>query len=156
MRVRVIGVGTRAGDDAAGLAVAERLAQRALPEDVVVTTCERPLPDLLELFGALAPDEAAIVVDAFRSSGRPGSVRRLDADDVASGAGLSSHACGVGKVLGLADALGRRPRHLDIVGIAAAPGRPVPGATPSPAVAAALDEACRLVIELALRRRAED
>ncbi len=143
MRIRVIGVGTPFGDDAAGLAVAERLARGALPEDVEVMRCERPAAELLDhLTGA----PAVVLVDALRGALAPGSVHRVPARELAGGAALSSHGLGVAETLALAEALGRAPLRCCVVGIAAGedPGA-APGAGLSPAVRAGVEAAVREV-----------
>lgn len=114
MRVRVIGIGTRRGDDAAGLAVIESLAARDLPPGTRVATCERPLPDLLDL---LADADAAVLVDAARGSGAAGSARRVGRAELARWAATSSHGFGVAQVLALAEALGRAPGRLELVAV---------------------------------------
>ncbi len=115
MRIRVIGVGTPHGDDAAGLRVAERLARAGLPEGVRVITCERGA-DLLELLGRSG---AVVIIDAMRSGSAPGTVRRISAEALAARAGLSTHALGVSEALALAHALGRAPERIELVGIEA-------------------------------------
>ena len=114
MRVRVIGIGTRQGDDAAGLAVAESLAARELPAGTRIATCERPLPDLLEL---LADADAAVLVDAARGSGAVGTARRVERAELTRWAATSSHGFGVAEVLELADALGRAPGRIELVAV---------------------------------------
>jgi hydrogenase maturation protease len=144
VRVLVIGVGTPRGDDAAGLTVAEVLAAGALPAGIEVRRCERPLPDLLD---ALAEAEAAVVVDALRPAGTPGRVRRLEREEIAARGAHSSHALGVLPVLELAEALGRAPRSVALLGIEAA--STTPAETLSPAVRAAVPEAAALALALA-------
>jgi hydrogenase maturation protease len=113
--VCVIGVGTPNGDDAAGLRVAESLAKAGLPEGVRVMTCERGA-DLLE---ALGKARVAVIVDALRSGSAPGTVRRISAEALGPGSGLSTHALGVSEALSLAQALGRAPERIEVVGIEA-------------------------------------
>lgn len=137
MRVSVIGVGTRQGDDAAGLEVAESLARRALPPGTRVATCERPLPDLLDL---LAEADAAVLVDAARGS--PDAVRRVERAELLRSPATSSHGFGVAEVIALAEALGRAPRRLELVAVA--------GATAIEAGAALVED---LVRGLAAERR---
>lgn len=146
MRIRVIGIGSGNGDDSAGLRVTEALVRTgALPPDVAVATCERPL-DLVDL---LAETDAVLLVDATRSGRRPGTLHRPDPAALRDGTRFSSHALGVGEALRLAEALGRRPVRLELVGIEAGP---IEGTQLSPAVRSALEPACeqvrRLVVEL--------
>jgi hydrogenase maturation protease len=114
VRIRVIGVGTRAGDDAAGLAVAERLQDRGLLQ-ARIARCERPV-ELIEL---VAGADAAVVADAVRSGAAPGTLHHLHSSQLLRGAGVSSHALGVADALALLSALGRLPLRLHIVGIEA-------------------------------------
>jgi len=116
VRIRVIGVGTRRGDDAAGLLVAEALAAGALPPGVIVRTCERPGADLL---GEMKGADAVVIVDATRSGRAPGTVFRVAPEEMVQGRSLSSHALGVREALALAEALGRRPARVALVGIEA-------------------------------------
>ena len=114
MRIRVIGIGTRRGDDAAGIAVAEILAGQALPAGVTVRICERPGAELIdEMDGA----DAVVLVDGTRSDHPAGTVRRIRPGEIAAGPVLSTHAMGVREALGLASALGREPARVEIVGI---------------------------------------
>jgi hydrogenase maturation protease len=116
VRIRVIGVGTWRGDDAAGLAAARCLGEGALPAEVEVLTCERPAAELVE---ALAGAERAVVLDATRSGREPGSVQRVEREELRRRALFSSHALGVAEALALAEALGRQPRELVVIGIEA-------------------------------------
>jgi hydrogenase maturation protease len=116
VRIRVIGVGTAHGDDAAGLAAAAGLASGPLPEGVEVVTCERPGPDLP---GLLADADAVVVIDALAPSGAPGRVRPLAPDELARTARLSSHSLGVPEALALAQALGRCCARVEVLGIEA-------------------------------------
>jgi len=145
--IRVIGLGTRQGDDAAGLAAVERLAAAGLPGGVEACGCERPGLDLLDL---LAEVDGAVIVDAMRSGGAPGSVRTVGADELCEAARLSTHALGVGAALALARALGRAPHRLELVGIEAGPEG---GTGLSAPVARAIDAAVALVRERALAMR---
>ena len=146
VRVHVIGIGTARADDAAGLAVAELLASRPLPDGVVVMRCARPLPDLLD---ALDGADAAVLVDAARTGGAPGAIRRLAPDDLARLRSPSSHGLGVAQALALANALGRAPARVAVVAIEA---EQMACDALSPAVAAAIaaaaDAALRIAREL--------
>lgn len=144
MRVRVIGVGSAFGDDAAGLAVAELLARHQLPEQITVARCERPMPDLLD---ALDEVEGIVLVDATRSGAPIGSVRRLRAEEVTRARATSSHGFGVASALLLAQTLGRPAARVEWVGIEAGPRRW--GDRLSEAVASALPEAVSLALDLA-------
>jgi len=146
VRVHVIGVGSRHGDDAAGLAVAAALAARPLPPGLAVRTCERPLPDLLD---ALEGADAVVIVDAARSGAAPGRVQRLARADLSRSRAASSHGLGVAQVLDLAAALGRAPARVEIlaVEIAGAEG-PEPSAPVRAALGAAADAALAIAREM--------
>ena len=106
---RVIGVGSRHGDDQAGWLVATRLA--ALPQvDADVITVLNPI----DMLANMSDCQKLIVVDAARSEQPVGGVRRLrwpaDAIDLASS--HSSHGVGVAYVLKLAELQGSLPEHV--------------------------------------------
>ena len=72
----MIGVGNAyRGDDAVGLAVAERLRSR-LPDDVTVLDCEQEPTRLLD---AWQDADVALVIDAAASDAPPGTVHRVTA-----------------------------------------------------------------------------
>ena len=110
--VRVIGCGNPdAGDDAAGLIVAEEIDARAL-ENVDVVRARDPL----RLLDLLENVERVIVVDAVRSpSGAraPGTLVRIevgpDGSPAALRSSLSSHGLGLAGSIGLAAAVGDLP-----------------------------------------------
>ena len=142
MNVRVIGIGTPHGDDAAGLEAVALLGEQGLPPGVSPCSCQRPGVDLPEV---LRGADAAVLVDAMRS-GRPlGSVRQLSLEVLRRASGLSSHAMGVGEGLALARALERCPERVALVGIEAS-AEPREGL--SPAVAHALPSAVELIRSL--------
>jgi hydrogenase maturation protease len=146
VQVRVIGVGSGAGDDAAGLAVVEWLAAQPCPAGVSLARCERPLADLVD---ALDGADAAIVVDAVRGGGTAGTVRRVDEAAIADAGSPSTHGFGARRAVALARALGRAPRRLVWLAIAIDSARPGDGI--SPAVRAAIPEAGRLALAEASR-----
>jgi hydrogenase maturation protease len=139
-RVRVIGCGNPdTGDDAAGLvAVSEaRAALEAIP-GVEVIGAATPLALVHLLEGV----DAAVVVDAVRTrlGGRaPGELVRVEAGPeglpVEVRSSLSSHGLGLAEAIGLAAALGERPR-IVFLGVEAADA--IAGHGLSPAVRAAL------------------
>jgi hydrogenase maturation protease len=139
VRLVVIALGTPYGDDAAGLAVARRLAAEALPGGARVVARERPL-DLLD---DLAEADGAVLVDAIAGE-TPGRVVVATPDALAPGRRLSSHALGVAEALALAASLGRALPALRVVGIGAGPAR---GEGLSPGVEAAVEAACAAVRE---------
>ena len=139
MRIRVIGIGTDFGDDAAGLLVMRSLAEGAgLPVGVEAVACRRPV-ELLEVLDGI---DAAVLVDATRSGRPPGTVHEPAADDLRGIRPVSSHGLGVREALAVARALGRAPERIAIVGIE---GEATTGDAVSPSVRAALPEAAARV-----------
>ncbi len=139
MRIRVVGLGTSFGDDAAGPLVATALANGPpLPPDVDVVTCYRPV-DLVELLDGV---DAAVVVDAARFGARPGTVHEVAPGRVAESARTSSHGLGLREALALAEALDRAPRRISVVAIEA---RGEDSRSLSPEVESAVDEAAAVV-----------
>jgi hydrogenase maturation protease len=152
--LKVIGIGNAwRGDDAAGLAVAERLSGR-LPDGVELLQREGEPTGLLD---AWAGSDAIWLVDAVRSGAPPGRVYRLDAGDSALPAELfrgSTHHLGVPDAVELARALGQLPRTLVVFGIEGESFAAGHGL--SPAVASAVErvaEHVREEVEECTRRR---
>ncbi|MEN8158902.1 MAG: hydrogenase maturation protease [Myxococcota bacterium] len=117
MRIRIIGVGTSFGDDAAGPRVVQHLASgRPLPRGVEAVLCGRPL-DLVELLDGA---DGAVLVDATSSGRAPGTVHEPATDDLCEARPVSSHGLGVREALAMAEALGRAPQRIAIIGIEAA------------------------------------
>jgi hydrogenase maturation protease len=139
VNLRVIGIGSRRGDDAAGLLVAVRLRRWRLPGTPEILIRECPGLGLLEDLDGV---DGAVLVDAMRGGGAPGAVRTVEGDALALGGRLSSHAIGVGASLALAQALGRPLPVLRLVGVEAA--EPT-GWELSAQVRGALPEACAAV-----------
>jgi hydrogenase maturation protease len=133
----VIGVGNAyRGDDAVGLAVAERVRD-AVPKDVVVLECEQEPTRLVDAWDGA---DVAVVVDACAGDDAPGTVHRFDAGDGPLPARVfrsSTHAFGVGDAVELSRALGRLPARLVVYGIGGASF--VAGAGLSDPVESALD-----------------
>jgi hydrogenase maturation protease len=147
-RVLVVGVGNRArGDDGAGPEVALLLAALA-PPGVDVLPWEG---DLLGLLDRWSGYEHVVVVDATLSDLPAGSVCRLHAGTrCRSSVATSSHGLGVPELVALAQALGRSPPRLELIGIEGAGFEPLTAL--SPAVATATRAlARRLARELAPR-----
>ena len=143
--IRVIGVGSRRGDDAAGLAAVEALSEVPLPPGVELRTCECPGPGLVDEWQGA---DTVVLVDATRPDGEPGAVRRLRPEDLRGAERLSSHAFGVAESLALADALGRLPARVELIGIEAADAEGEPGAAPCEAVRRGVEQAVRMTAEL--------
>jgi hydrogenase maturation protease len=136
-RTVVIGVGNPLrGDDAAGVAVAERLRER-VPPGVAVVACGEEPSRLIEAWEGAG---TAVLVDAISSGGRPGTLHRFDAGEEALPARAfrsSTHAVGIAETIELARALGRLPRRVRVYGIEA--GGFATGAALTPAVEAAVE-----------------
>jgi hydrogenase maturation protease len=115
--IRIIGIGSPFGDDAAGLEAARQLAATPLP-DTEVVVADRPGAALIDLFDGA---DAVILIDAARSAMPPGTVHDLDLRMLAPHSiGLvSSHDLGVSEAIRLAGALGRLPSHGRVLGIEA-------------------------------------
>lgn len=142
----VIGVGNRfRRDDGAGPAAVDALLQ---------TLRETPAAEIIAVDGdgatlaTLWEDRATvIVIDAVRSGGVPGSIRRIDAGagPLPTGCGFfSSHAFGLAEAIETARALGKLPPRLTVYGVEG--GDFGWGESLSPAVAAALPRLCAAVL----------
>jgi hydrogenase maturation protease len=107
------------GDDAFGVEVARRLAQRRLPDGVSVVDFGIRGFDLAH---ALAdPFDGIVLVDAIPRGGSPGTLYVLepDASELEAPAGevaIETHAMDPLRVLRLAWATGARPKRVRIVG----------------------------------------
>ena len=136
MNVVVIGVGNAfRRDDAAAEEVARLVGEARI--DGVTTHMHEGTPDeLIELWEGA---ELAIVVDAVRGTGVPGSTHRIEVGNERIPARArrdSSHAIGIGDVVELARALGRLPGRLVIVGVEAGDTDAGVGITPEASAAA--------------------
>jgi hydrogenase maturation protease len=144
VKVVVVGVGNAVrGDDAAGLAVAERLRGR-VPESVAVVQCEQEPTRLLDAWHGA---DLALVVDASLSGAEPGTVRRFDASSEGVPERIfrsSTHAFGIGDAVELGRALGRLPARVVVYGIEGADF--ALGSGVSDAVARAVDEVAGAVL----------
>ena len=106
--IRIIGVGSPFGDDAAGLRAARRIAKDP-PAGIEVVLADRPGIALVDL---LRDASAAIVIDAVRSGRALGTIHDLDLGEVARLAGrrFTSHDASLPEALALAEALGHELR----------------------------------------------
>ena len=146
-RVLVIGIGNAyRGDDAAGLAVADRIRVTA-PPGIEVLRHEGEPVSLIDTWDRA---RAVYLVDAVSSGGEPGNVYRFDVTAEPLVARLrprGTHALGVADTIELARALGRLPRRLVSYGIEG--GCFATGASLSPPVREAVAVASeRLLAEL--------
>lgn len=143
-RLLVIGLGQEwRGDDAAGLLVARRLRQPA-GSRVTVVENSGSLTDLLAAWDGV---EAAILIDAVRSGGRPGEIYRFPVHERPLPAELfpatSTHAWGVAQAVALGRVLQQLPPYLTIYGIESRNFDL--GQEFSPAVAEAIPEVARRI-----------
>jgi hydrogenase maturation protease len=133
--VRILGIGSPAGDDQAGWLTIDALVASGVHAgaDVVIEKLDRPGANLIPL---LENASWVILVDAMQSNGQVGQIQRFDRKDwAASRHGLSSHGFGVLDALSLAQALGSLPPRLDLYGIEI--GSAIPGAAPGALILAA-------------------
>jgi hydrogenase maturation protease len=131
---------TYRGDDAAGLAVGERLRGR-VGSDVRIVECEQEPTRLLDAWHGA---DVALVVDACSSGAQTGTVHRFDASLDRLPARVfrsSTHAFGVGDAIEMARALGRLPERVVVYGVEG--GDFTAGVALTPAVDAAVDEVVR-------------
>jgi hydrogenase maturation protease len=132
----VIGVGNPLrGDDAAGVAVAERLRERVPAGAEVVSCSEEPS----RLMDAWAGARTVVLVDTVASGAPPGTIHRFEAGEArvpAQAFRSSTHAIGIAETIELARALGRLPERVLVYGIEA--GGFATGAELTPAVEAAV------------------
>jgi hydrogenase maturation protease len=146
----VLAVGSPHGDDRVGWEVVERLRQ----ELALVGVQTRVLHDPLSLVEHLEGAAGIVLVDACRSGAEAGSLFRLawPARGLDTAGGPSTHGFGVASALALAEALGRLPRQVVLLGVEAQACEP--GEDLSPPVRQALPELCRRVLA-EVRRLAE-
>lgn len=140
----VIGVGNRwRGDDAAGLAVADRVRELA-GGTIATRTHEDEASGLVDAWEGAA---RAVVVDAATSGAPAGTVHRFAAatDPLpANRLRSSTHAFGVPDAIELARALGRLPERLDVYAIEGAEF--AVGAALTPTVARAVEDVARELV----------
>jgi hydrogenase maturation protease len=143
MTVRVIALGQPlAGDDAAGLAIVERLGLEGVPPGVELFQA----PDAAGLISLLQTPDSVLLLDAVVGPGPPGELVELAETEIASAAVplLSTHGLGVAQAIALARILfGREAApEIRLIGVRIdVPQRWSPGL--SPAVASAVARAAR-------------
>lgn len=150
-RILVAGIGNVfLGDDGFGVALADRLARRALPAGVEVVDYGIRGMDLA--YGLQDDLDAAVLLDATPRGQPPGTLYVIEPDSAPGPVDLDAHGMDPVKVLALARALGGTPPRTLIVGCE--PLTRMRGdedevvAMLSEPVRAALDEATRLVESL--------
>jgi hydrogenase maturation protease len=146
VRLLVLGLGNvLCGDDGAGAAAVSLLGRRFVPPPGVLVLDGGTLG--LSLVPYLEDAEDAILVDAIRDDAPPGTLVRLEGDEVrpAVEARLSVHQVGVADVLAGLELLDRRPRRLVLWGVV--PQTLELGLGRTPAVEARLAELVQRVVE---------
>jgi hydrogenase maturation protease len=120
--IRIIGIGSPFGDDAAGLEALRMLAQ-APPPNCELIAADRPGAALIEMFDNA---DAVILVDAVFSGSSPGKIHELtfDALDNSDLGFVSSHELDVAAAVRLARKLGRSASRGRVIGLEVAPPRP--------------------------------
>lgn len=117
----VIGVGNELrGDDGVGLAVLRVLRDRDLPAGGDAVTLREATGEGATLMETWQGADVAILIDAVRADGDPGTVYRFDAREQTLPSqffNYSTHAFSVAEAVELARALGQLPPHLLVYGI---------------------------------------
>jgi hydrogenase maturation protease len=149
MSVLVAGIGNIfLGDDAFGVEVVRRLAERPLPDGVQVVDFGIRGFDLAHAL--MDSPSTAVLVDATPRGGDPGTLYLLEASADGGSPDVELHGMDPANVLRLISALGGRPPRVLVVGCEPAAveldgeGR----MELSPPVAAAVDEAVRMIESL--------
>jgi hydrogenase maturation protease len=141
--VVVIGMGNLVrGDDGVGRRVARILRQR-LPSRITVRECEGEATELMDAWAGFAH---AVVVDAARGGGAPGTVHRIEVGSEPLPAAIGStsvHGLGLAEAIGLGQALRRIPGRLLVYAVEGSTFEA--GATLSPEVESAIGKVSRLV-----------
>lgn len=153
-RVLVAGIGNIfLGDDAFGVEVIRRFAQRPLPPEVRVVDYGIRGFDLAYAF--MDDYDTVLLVDALPRGGPPGTLYVLEPDLNALDTGdselpLATHGMDPMKVLGLVKMLGGTPRSIRVLGCEPATfgSDEDPALALSPPVAAAVDEAVAMLENL--------
>jgi len=132
------------GDDAAGPAVIDRLAER-VPASVALVESVGDATHLLETWRDAG---LAIIVDAVVSGGAAGSIHRIDGMQGFPSAwrSASTHLVGLAEAIDLGDAVGVLPEVMVIYGIEI--DRVEPGVGLSPTIDQAVDEVAAGIVEL--------
>ncbi len=150
--VRVIGVGSPAGDDQAGWLVVDALRLTHLTERLACTAriiaLDRPGAQLI---CELGDADVIVLIDAICTGAPPGTIRRIDRGEcIEHGRSLSGHQLGVASALALADALGMLPGSVWMYGIEMQ--STVANCGPSHRVIAAAQELARTITEELLQK----
>ena len=132
-------------DDGAGAAAVSLLLERFAPPEGVHVCDGGTLG--LSLLPYLQDADAVILVDAVRADGAPGTLVRLDGDDVAPAVAerLSPHQVGVADLLDGARWLGHYPARVVLLGLV--PASMELGVGLSPLVRASLSQLVEQIVE---------
>ncbi len=147
--IRVIGIGSPFGDDAAGLLAAHQIAANPPPATEVVSV-DRPGVALIDFFDGAS---AVILIDAARSGSTPGTLYDVDLDAVARLALVpaGTHEFGVAQAVALARALGSLPVKGRVLAIEISAADAAPCGELTPAVRAGVVAAVARAAEWAHR-----
>ncbi|MFZ0889824.1 MAG: hydrogenase maturation protease [Candidatus Binataceae bacterium] len=150
MPARIIGIGqSMAGDDGVGIAVARRLGEMDVPDDINVMELAEPSEIIPFLIEGASP---VVLVDAVVGASPPGRLIRLEAGtpELAKAKLLSSHGVGMFDAIELARTITTDPAAFRVVVIGIAIERPRRyGERLSPPVAAAVAPAAELALRIA-------
>jgi len=144
-RVVVLGVGNLVmSDEGLGVHCAQRLQAAALPPGVSVIDGGTSTHELL---GELENLDLLVIVDAVATSDAPGSVVRIEADQIPSAFSnnLSPHQHGINDLLAALRLLGRSPARAVLLGVT--PARIELGLDLSPEIAAMMPVLVERVID---------
>ncbi|WP_020666465.1 hydrogenase maturation protease [Amycolatopsis nigrescens] len=143
-RVLIAGLGNAfLGDDAFGVEVARRLAEAAVPAWVQIA--DYGIGGMRLACDLLGGYDTTILIDVVPRGGKPGTVSLIEAGR--SGGSVDAHGMRPDAVFRMLELLGGDAGEVLVVGCE--PGHIGQGAELSPPVAAAVDEAVRLVADLA-------
>ncbi|MCL5047224.1 MAG: hydrogenase maturation protease [Firmicutes bacterium] len=99
-------------DDGAGPQIADEVAEITNIDNI------GPISEPLDLIEQFEGVKLAILIDAMKSGEPPGTIRIFDVDLLSDTKQLTStHGIGLGRTLQLADALGKSPEKVIVVGI---------------------------------------
>lgn len=119
--IRIVALGSPHGDDQVGWAIAERLSQ-----DSNVRPFIHILASPWDLIELLQPGHSVIVVDAYVGSASPGTVLRVEENDLANSPinSRSTHSGSLIESLKLAKSLGKEIRELVVFAVAVESSEP--------------------------------
>ncbi len=114
-KIKVLGIGSPFGDDQVGWKVVDSLQTSYCDPRITIKKLDRPHLRLLDEIGDA---EIVYIIDAMKSGGLPGEIRRLTLDDINTvNLQISTHDFGVIQSLQLAAALNQLPKQVILFGI---------------------------------------